>query len=87
MTQSQISEHRLNLRLVQGLLLEQLEHQAVEHVSIIDQDVVGLLVCGLDQGAHLLVDGRGNILGVVAHMTHVPSQEHLALLLPVSDCT
>ena len=68
-------EDRCDLLLVEGLLLEQLEHQVVEHVAVVDQDLPRLVVRGLDQPAHLLVDDLGDPLGVVALVTHVAPEE------------
>ena len=66
---------------MQGLLLHQLEHQVVEDVAVLDQDLPRLVVRGLDEPAHLVVDGRGDLLGVVALVAHVAAEEDLAVLL------
>ena len=62
-----------------GLLVEQPEHQRVEHVAVLDEDFPGLVVRGLDQAADLLVDRGGDLLGVVPVVRHVPAQERLAV--------
>ena len=64
--------------LVQRLLLEQLEHELVEDVAVLDEDLPGLVVRGLDEAADLLVDDAGDLLGVVALVAHVAAEEHLA---------
>ena len=66
------------LGLGQGLFLEQLEHQVVQHVAIVVQRMPGLVVSGLDQATDLLVDNAGNRLRVVALMAHVATEEDLA---------
>ena len=43
-----------------GLLLDQLQHDVVEHVAVLDQDLPGLVVRQLDQRAHLAVDLGGD---------------------------
>ena len=40
-----------------------------------------------DEGADLFVDRGSHLLGVVAHVPHVPTEEDLALLLAVADRT
>ena len=53
----------------------------VEHVSVLAQDLVGLLVCGLEERPDLSVDDFGHLLAVVALVAHVTSEEDLALAL------
>ena len=60
-------------------LLEQLEDEAVEHVAVVVDGVPGLVVRGVDELAHLLVDDAGDLLGVVALVAHVAAEEDLAL--------
>ena len=68
----------LELGLVQRLPLEQGQHQGVEHAAVLHQDLPGLVVGGLDQPPHLLVDDPGDLLGVVALVAVVPAEEDLA---------
>ena len=56
-----------------------MQHQVVEHLPVGDQDLPRLVVRGLDQPAHLLVDGGGDLLGVVPGVRHLPAQERLAV--------
>ena len=42
-------------------------------------------MCQLDEGADLLVNRAGDLLGVIAHVSHVAPQEHLLVLLPVAN--
>ena len=67
--------------LVQRLAIEQLDDRGVEHVPVLLQDLVGLLVGGLDQHAHFCVDDLGHLLAVVALVAHVTSEEDLTLAL------
>ena len=62
-----------------GLLVEQAEHQRVEHVAVLDQDLPRLVVRRLDQPVDLLVDRGGDLVGVVPAVRHVPAQERLAV--------
>src|SRR5699024_917938 len=75
--------HRLedlqHLTLAQGLLLQQLHDQFVEDISVLDKDLVGLVVGGLDEATHLLVDDGGDLLGVLTRMRHLPTQERLTV--------
>src|SRR3954447_6121153 len=56
------------LVLVEGLLLEERRGQPVEHVAVLDDELVRLVVRGLDEVAHLLVDLLRELLRVVALM-------------------
>ena len=60
-------------------MLHQLQHQVVEHVAVLDQDLPGLVVRGLDQPADLLVDRGRDLLGVVPAVRHLAAQERLAV--------
>src|SRR5690606_34427703 len=51
-----------DLFLVERLVFEQLQDQVVEHLTVLDQDVERLLVCGLDELADLFVDLTGDVL-------------------------
>ena len=46
--------------------------------AVLDEDLPGLVVRRLDQPAHLVVDHRGDVLGVVALVAHVAAEEDLA---------
>ncbi len=48
------------------LLLDQFEHDRVEHVTVFDEDLPRLVVGELDEGPHLEVDLGGDRVGVVA---------------------
>ncbi len=63
----------------QRLVLEQLQHEIVQHVPVLDQDLPRLVVSRLDEPAHLVIDGRGNLLGIVARMRHLPAEERLTV--------
>ena len=66
--------------LVERLLLEQRQHQGVEHVAVLLQDVERLLVGVGEQLGDLLVDDRGDVLGVVAVVADVAAQERLGVV-------
>ena len=68
-----------------GLLLDQLEHDVVEHVAVLDQDLPGLVVRELDQRAHLAVDLGGDRVGVVPLVAHRAAQERLVAAGAVLD--
>ena len=57
----------------------QLQHQVVQDVAVLDQDLPRLVVRGLDQPPDLVVDRRGDLLGVVALCDHLAAQERLAV--------
>src|SRR6266487_5707184 len=50
----------------QGFLVHELQHEVVEDVTVLYEDLPGLVMGRLDQPPHLFVDGRGDFLGVVA---------------------
>ena len=60
---------------IQRLLLEQRTDQVVEDIPVLGEDVERLLVGVADQLGDLLVDDRGDLLGVVATVTDVAAQE------------
>src|SRR4051794_11264340 len=74
-------EDRQYLVLGQRLLVHQLEHQVVEDAAVLDEDLPGDVVRRLDEAAHLVVDRRGDLLGVVALVAHVAAEEDLAVVL------
>ena len=57
----------------------------VEHLPVGEQDFVGVLVSAVDQAAHFFVDGSGDLLGVVALMAHVATEENLGVVAAVAD--
>ena len=57
----------------------------VEDVAVLDQDVEGLLVRGREELLGLLVDDRGDVLGVVAGVAEVAAHERLAVALAELD--
>ena len=61
--------------------------EVVEDVAVLDEDLPGLVVRGLDELAHLLVDDLRDAFGVVALVAHVAAEEHLAGLLAELDRT
>src|SRR6185503_162249 len=65
-THRQVREDVGQALAVDRLLLEQLGHEVVEHVAVLDQDVERLLVGVRQELVDLLVDDRGDLLGVVA---------------------
>src|SRR4051812_37314116 len=69
-----------HLRLVEGLLLQELEHQRVEHVAVLLEDVERLLVRLREELLRLLVDDRGDVLGVVAGVAQVAAHERLRVV-------
>src|SRR5690606_31965258 len=73
------------LGLVERLLREQLEHELVEHVAVLGEDLPRLVVRVVHELAHLEVDARGELLGVVALVAHVAPEEHLARVLAELD--
>ena len=76
-------ENALQVRAAQGFLLQQGLGQLIQVVTVIAQDVIGLLVRALEQVAHLLINLGGNFIGVIdgAAATHLA--EGIALLLAV----
>ncbi|MPM31941.1 hypothetical protein SDC9_78498 [bioreactor metagenome] len=72
-------EDLLHLVAAQGLLLEQLAHQLVEHRPVLLQAVERLLMGTADQPGHLLVDDAGHGLGVVALGAEVTAEERLGV--------
>ncbi|CAM4039424.1 hypothetical protein NOMA109596_19235 [Nocardioides marinus] len=78
-------EDARDLLLVEGLLVEELQHQGVEDVAVLLEDVEGLLVGGGQEVLDLLVDDRGDGLGVVAGVTEVAAQERLGAGLAELD--
>ena len=66
-----------HLGLVERLVLEQLASQLVEHVTILDERVVGLLVRGLQQLADLFIDPGSGDVGVVTPPTTAHAHEGL----------
>ena len=75
---AQVLEDLGDLGLVQRLVLEQGQREPVQHVPVLGQDRVGLVVGGVDQPADLFVDHEGHVVRVVALVGHVPAQERLA---------
>ena len=73
------------LVLVERLVLEQRDHEVVEHLAVLGEHLPRLVVRGLDQLAHLVVDHRGDALGVVALVAHVAAEEDLARPGPELD--
>ena len=78
-------EDRGDLGLVEGLLVEQREHQGVEDVAVALEDLEGLLVGVAQQRLDLLVDRGGGLLGVVARVAHVAAQEGLGVAVAELD--
>ncbi len=76
-----------DLGLVERLALHQREHQGVEDVAVLLEDVEGLLVRGGEQLLGLLVDDRGDVLGVVPGVAEVAAQERLVVALAELDRT
>src|SRR4051794_22079827 len=74
-----------DLGLVEGLALHQGEHEGVQDVSVLLEDVEGLLVRGGEELLGLLVDDRRDVLGVVAGVPHVATQERLGVLVAELD--
>src|SRR6478672_5533871 len=72
-------EDARHLLLVEGLLVEELEHEVVEDVAVLLEDVEGLLVGVRQEPLRLLVDDRGDLLGVVALVAEVAPQERLGV--------
>src|SRR3954447_14744891 len=85
--QAQLLEDGGDLLLVERLLVHQLEHQAVEDVAVLLEDVEGLLVGVGQELLGLLVDDRGDVLGVVLGVPEVAAQERLAVALAELDRT
>src|ERR671912_1673610 len=75
------------LALVEALAFEQLEHEGVEDVTVVVDDVPRLVVSVVDELADLFVDDGRDLLGVVALVAHVAAEEHLALRLAELDGT
>ena len=76
-------EYALQVRAAQGFLLQQGRGQLVQVVTVIAQDVIGLLVRALEQVAHLLINLGGNLIGVIDGATATHLAEGIALLLAV----
>src|SRR3954451_12855900 len=74
-----------DLGLVEGLPLHQGEHEGVQDVAVLLEDVEGLLVRGRQELLGLLVDDRGDVLGVVARVPHVAAEERLGVLVTELD--
>src|SRR6478672_6091820 len=72
---------------VEGLLLEQLEDEVVEQVTVGVEGGVRLVVGRVDEGTDLLVDDARDLLGVVALVAHVAAEEDLAGALAELDGT
>ena len=72
-------EDLLDLLLAQRLLAEQLTHQFVEHLTVGDEAVEGLLMGVLQQLSHLVVDDLGGDIGVVTLLTGRHAQEWLGI--------
>src|SRR3954454_15787820 len=68
-----------DLRLVERLLVEELEDQGVQDVAVLLQDLERLLVGGREQPLGLLVDDRRDLLGVVPRVAQVAAQERLGV--------
>src|SRR5579875_1524922 len=68
-----------NLLARQGLLVEQLEHEVVQHVAVLDEHLPRLVVRGLDEPPDLVVDRGGDLLGVVPGVPHLPAEERLTV--------
>ena len=73
------------LVLVERLVLEQRDHEVVEDLAVLGEHLPRLVVRRLDQLAHLVVDHRGDALGVVALVAHVAAEEDLARPGPELD--
>src|SRR5690606_30315764 len=78
-------EDALEVAPLQGLLLEHLGHEVVEHVAVGVQHLPRLGVRGLDQLADFLVDLVCNLEGVVRLLAGGTADERVALLLAVLD--
>ena len=74
-----------DLRLVEGLLVEEREHEGVEDVAVALEDLEGLLVGVAEQRLDLLVDRRGASPRVVALVPHVAAQERLGVAVAELD--
>src|SRR3954451_9681462 len=82
---TQRPEDLRDLRLVQRLPVEQGGDQAVEHVTVLDQDVERLLVRVREKLLGLLVHDRRDVLGVVAGVPEVPAEERLGVVVAELD--
>src|SRR6476469_2932600 len=78
-------EDPLQVLALQRLLLQQLDHEAVEDVAVGVEHVPRLGVRRLDELAHLLVDLVRDLQRVVRRVAHRPAQERVALVLAVLD--
>src|SRR3954454_16375786 len=78
-------EYLRELLLADGLLVEQSQHEFVQHITVLDEDLPRFVVRTFDEGLDLLVDLLGDVLGVVALVTHVAAEEDFALALPETD--
>ena len=67
---------------LEGLVLDQVRRQPVEHRPVRLEDVAGGVVGGLDQAPDLGVDARRHLFRVVGRVPEVAAEEHLALGLP-----
>ena len=70
---------------MQRLLLEQFRREHVEHIPVLGQDRPGLVVRGLDQLAHLIVDVAGHLVAVVGLTSHGAAEERITVLGAVAD--
>ena len=68
-------DDEVDLRLVQGLALQQGGRHAVHDVRVVLEDLVGRVVAGVDEGANRHVDLLGGVVGVVAGLGDVAAQE------------
>ena len=72
----------LDLRLLQGFLLDEPLDHHVQLLPVLRQDLPRLVVSLLDEAVNLGVDSGRNMIRVVLDVTEVSAQERLRLVLP-----
>ena len=74
-----------DLGLVQGFALEQFQRQLVQHVAVLGEDGVSLVMGLVDQAADFLIHNVGDLVRVVALVAGVAAKERLAAALAQAD--
>jgi hypothetical protein len=80
-------DDEVDLYLVEGLTLEEGVGHAVHDFGVLFEDGVGRLVALVDEGANGDVDLLGGVVGVVARLADVATEEDFLLLLAVGERT
>ncbi len=81
------SHQIIDLLGIDGFVLHQRIFHAVQHVHVIQQDLLGTVVVAVDHLLDLSIDNAGSVIGHVLGLGHAATEEHLAIFFRVEHGT